>query len=103
MLAFAWQGITSFSMEPIKWITNMGLVMTGGSFLVFLYSLYRYTEGATIVGWTSLMLSVWFIGGALLFSLGIIGEYIGKTIWKLNTDLDLLSVNLLMRINSGEV
>lgn len=79
MLAFAWQGITSFSMEPIKWITNMGLFMTGGSFLVFLYSLYRYTEGATIVGWTSLMLSVWFIGGALLFSLGIIGEYIGKT------------------------
>lgn len=63
MLAFAWQGITSFSMEPIKWITNLGLVMTGGSFLIFLYSLYRYIEGATIVGWTSLMLSVWFIGG----------------------------------------
>jgi glycosyltransferase involved in cell wall biosynthesis len=79
MLAFAWQGITSLSTEPIKWIANLGLAMSGVSFLLFLYSLYRYTEGATIVGWTSLMLSVWFIGGIILFSLGIIGEYIGKT------------------------
>lgn len=63
MLAFAWQGITSLSTEPIKWIAKLGIMMTLLSILFFLFALLRYSEGEVITGWTSLILSVWFIGG----------------------------------------
>lgn len=78
MLAFAWQGITSLSTEPIKFIVNLGMTISFISLCIFIWSLYRYTQGETILGWTSLMVSIWFIGGLVLFSMGIIGEYIGK-------------------------
>lgn len=78
MLAFAWQGITSLSTEPIKFIANLGLLISFISFLIFLWAIYRHLAGDTIWGWTSIMLSVWFIGGLVLFSIGIIGEYVGK-------------------------
>lgn len=78
MLAFAWQGITSLSTEPIKWIAKLGVLMTILSIVFFLFALVRYIEGEVITGWTSLILSIWFIGGVLLFSIGVIGEYIGK-------------------------
>ena len=78
MLAFAWQGITSLSTEPIKLITKMGVSISVISFCIFVWSLYRYYMEKTISGWTSIILSLWFLGGLILFAVGIIGEYIGK-------------------------
>lgn len=78
MISFAWQGITSLSTKPIKFIANLGLGISIVSACVFFWALYRYFMGETILGWTSLMISFWFLGGLILFSIGIIGEYVGK-------------------------
>jgi polyisoprenyl-phosphate glycosyltransferase len=78
MLAFAFDGITSFSVTPIRFVTYMGLSVSIISLLVWIYALLSKFFGATISGWTSLILSVWFIGGIQLLSIGLIGEYIGK-------------------------
>lgn len=78
MLSFALDGITSFSVRPLRYIVILGLLFILISIIAIIYGLIRFTEGQTIPGWTSLMISVWFIGGAVLTSVGIIGEYIGK-------------------------
>lgn len=78
MLALAWEGITSFSMKPMRFISLLGFSIFSFSILILIYILVRHITGHTIVGWTSLVLSVWMTGGLLLFSMGIIGEYIGK-------------------------
>ena len=78
MLSFAVNGITSFSIRPIRLIFSVGIIMLLATIAVSLYTLLAYTAGHTIKGWTSLMLSLWFIGSLILISLGIIGEYIGK-------------------------
>lgn len=78
MISFAWQGITSLSTVPIKGIANLGLLISFIGGCIFIWSLVRHILGETILGWTSIMISLWFLGGLLLFSLGIIGEYIGK-------------------------
>lgn len=79
MLRFAFEGITSFSIRPIRLITMCG----GGIFLacifMILYFLMRHFTGNTVSGWTSLIISVWTLGSLQLMSIGIIGEYIGKT------------------------
>ena len=78
MLNFAFDGITSYSVKPLRLISSLGIscMLVSAAFIV--YGLYRYITHSVIEGWTSLMLSLWFIGGAILTSLGIIGEYIGK-------------------------
>jgi glycosyltransferase involved in cell wall biosynthesis len=78
MLSFALEGITSLSTKPIKLITGLGFVIFLVSLLMLLYSIIRWATGATILGWASLICSVWAIGGLILLSLGVIGEYIGK-------------------------
>ena len=78
MLFFALQGITSLTVEPIRLITELGLIVFLFSGVILVWSLYRYCMGETIVGWTSIMMSIWTIGGAILFAIGVIGEYIGK-------------------------
>lgn len=78
MLNLAWQGITSMSITPIRCIMWMGTGMALLSVLMFIYALISRFNGIAISGWTSLMISVWFIGGLNLFSIGIIGEYVGK-------------------------
>ncbi len=78
MLSFAFDGITSFSIKPMTFIMGAGLIMLFIAFLAAVYSLYRYLTNDVVRGWTTLILSVWFIGGMIMFSLGIIGEYIGK-------------------------
>ncbi len=78
MLSFAVNGITSFSIRPIRLIFTVGIIMLIATIAVSLYTLLAYFGGSTIKGWTSLMLSFWFIGSLVLISLGIIGEYIGK-------------------------
>lgn len=78
MLAFSIDGITSFSTAPLKFITIAGLAMTLFSLLIIVYGLYKHFQGETIVGWTSLMVSLWFIGGVITTGVGITGTYIGK-------------------------
>ena len=78
MINFAFDGITSFSVKPLRLITSIGILFMVISAAFIIYGLVRYITHSVIEGWTSLMLSLWFIGGAILTSLGIIGEYIGK-------------------------
>lgn len=78
MLAFAFDGITSFSVKPMRLILFLGAVIFGLSFLVLIWALIDRLTGNTVSGWTSLMCSIWMIGGIQLLSLGVIGEYIGK-------------------------
>lgn len=78
MLAFAWEGITSLSTKPIKFITGLGLFIFLVSIIMLIYSVVRHYTGATEIGWTSTVVSIWAIGGLQLLSIGIIGEYIGK-------------------------
>ena len=78
MLEFAFEGITSFSTKPIRIISYIGVGLIFLSMILMGYSLVRYFQGNIVTGWTSLILSIWLIGGVLMLSLGIIGEYIGK-------------------------
>jgi len=78
MLFFAFQGITSLTVEPIRMITSLGVAMSSISFLVILWTLYEYFFGDTVRGWASMLASLWFIGGLILLSIGIVGEYVGK-------------------------
>lgn len=78
MLNFAIDGITSFSVKPLRLITTFGLLFMFVAIVIIGYALYEHLIGHTIVGWTSLLVSMWFIGGAILTAIGIIGEYIGK-------------------------
>ena len=78
MLAFAIDGITSFSVKPLRLITNAGIVVFLISLVMLLYTLISWIAGHTVTGWTSTLASIWMIGGIQLLSLGVIGEYIGK-------------------------
>ena len=78
MLAFAFDGITSFSIKPMRLILVLGVLVFGVSILMLLYALISKLAGSTTAGWTSMMGSIWLIGGIQLLSLGVIGEYIGK-------------------------
>lgn len=79
MIKFATNGIVSFSTKPLEIITGLGFVITVLSILAFLYVLIGFFFGRTVAGWPSLMVSIWFLGGVQLLSLGIIGQYVGKT------------------------
>ena len=78
MLNFAWDGITSFSVKPIRLVLNVGIVILVLSFLMILYSVIQKVLGNTVDGWTFIVCSLWLLGGIQMLSLGIIGEYIGK-------------------------
>ncbi|MCH5184798.1 MAG: glycosyltransferase family 2 protein [Oscillospiraceae bacterium] len=78
MLSFAMDGITSFSITPIRCISVFGSIMCVISLAAFIYTLCIKFFGHTTAGWTSLMASIWFLGGVQLLSVGLIGEYIGK-------------------------
>ncbi len=78
MLFFALQGITSLTVEPIRMITKLGVAISTISLFVILWIFYRYFIGSTVIGWTSVLASLWFLGGLILMSVGVVGEYIGK-------------------------
>ncbi|MBR2913042.1 MAG: glycosyltransferase family 2 protein [Oscillospiraceae bacterium] len=78
MLAFAFEGVTSFSIKPIRMITFLGVSIFLVSLAMLVYVLIRHFLGYTVVGWTFLAVSMWGIGGLQLLSIGIVGEYIGK-------------------------
>ena len=78
MLSFSIDGITSFSAKPMRWIFGVGVTMVFACILVAIWVLISYFCSKTISGWSSIMLSVWFLGGLILVSIGVVGEYIGK-------------------------
>ena len=78
MISFSIDGITSFSTAPLKFITFAGLAMTLVSLVIIVYALYEHFKGHTIEGWTSMLVSLWFIGGVVTTGVGITGVYIGK-------------------------
>lgn len=78
MLSFAWDGITSFSVKPLKMITTLGFIMLLISIIMIIYTIVVKILGNTVSGWAFIMLSIWFIGGLQLVSIGLIGEYVGK-------------------------
>lgn len=78
MLAFALDGITSFSIKPLRLILFLGAVIFALSLVMLVWALIAHLSGHVVSGWTSLMCSIWMIGGIQLLSLGVIGEYIGK-------------------------
>ncbi len=78
MLNFAWDGITSFSVKPLRFICSIGFIILLISIGIMIYSIIRKLTGNTVDGWTFLSISIWFIGGLQMISIGIIGEYIGK-------------------------
>lgn len=78
MLNFAWDGITSFSVRPIRMVLNVGIMIFVVSLLVLLYCLIVKLLGKTVEGWTFIVGSIWLVSGVQMLSVGIIGEYIGK-------------------------
>ena len=78
MLALAIEGITSFSVKPIRYIVLLGFLSVFLSIAAFVYALVSYFLKTVEPGWTSLIVSIWFLGGVQLISIGLIGEYIGK-------------------------
>ena len=78
MLAFATDGITSFSIKPIRMITTCGFLFFAISLIMLIYFLVVHFMGRTVHGWTSTIVSIWAIGGLQLLAIGIVGEYIGK-------------------------
>ena len=78
MLALALNGITSFSIKPIGLITALGFLIVIGSVAAAVYALISYFTENVVPGWTSLILSIWFIGGVQLLAIGLVGQYIGK-------------------------
>lgn len=78
MLAFAFDGISSFSVKPIRFIVWLGFLVFFVSIVMLIYSVIRHVMGHTVLGWSSLIVSIWALGGLQLLAIGIIGEYIGK-------------------------
>lgn len=78
MLALAFNGISSFSVKPISLILGMGLFIIFVSLLALVYALISYFTGHVVPGWTSLILSIWLLGGLQLLAIGMVGQYIGK-------------------------
>lgn len=78
MIAFALEGITSLSTKPIRLITALGFLIFLVSVAMLITFIIQWAMGMTVAGWASVICSVWAIGGLILLSLGVIGEYIGK-------------------------
>lgn len=78
MLSFAFEGITSFSVKPIKLILDIGIIMFTTSLLFLIYFIALWCLGKTVEGWATIVVSIWMLGGIQLLCLGVIGEYIGK-------------------------
>lgn len=78
MLALAFNGISSFSVKPISMIMGLGMAIVCCSILAAVYALISFFCGSVVPGWTSLILSIWFLGGLQLLAIGMVGLYIGK-------------------------
>lgn len=82
MFSFAFDGITSFSIKPLSLILGLGIIIFVVSITIMLYTLFVKIMGDTVPGWTFLTISIWFLGGLHMMSVGMIGEYIGKVYYE---------------------
>lgn len=78
MLTLAVDGVTSFSIKPVRLILLLGVIFILMSFVILIHVIICHFQQKTVAGWSSIILSLWFIGGCILSGLGIIGEYVGK-------------------------
>lgn len=78
MIALALDGITSFSVKPLKLISNLGILISILSVFGLLYALISYFAGWAVSGWTAIVCSIWLLGGLQMLCLGVVGTYIGK-------------------------
>ncbi len=78
MFTLAVDGITSFSIKPIRMVFMMGILALLVGFFMIIHIVYEHYFGYTVSGWSSILMSIWVLGGAVLLSLGIIGEYVGR-------------------------
>lgn len=78
MLSFAWDGITSFSIKPLRFVLSLGIITMVISLAVLIYSMIQYFCGNTVDGWTFIVCSIWIVGGLQMACIGLVGEYIGK-------------------------
>lgn len=78
MIAFATDGITSFSVKPLKLISNLGITISFLSIIALIYALVSYLTGSAVPGWTAIIASIWLLGGIQLFCMGVVGTYVGK-------------------------
>ena len=90
MISFAMEGVTSCSVRPLHIITMTGICISFLGFLLLIYAIIGHFTGGTVSGWTSLLVAILFLGGFQIIAIGVIGEYIGKYIWKLRKDRDIL-------------
>lgn len=106
MLSFAFDGITSFSIQPIRFVLFVGLASFFGSLVFALYFLSLKIFGDTELGWTSLITSIWLIGGLQLIAVGLVGEYIGKIYKEVKHRpkyiIDIDAFNVPMSIHKSE-
>ena len=79
MVTLAADGITSFSIKPIRMVFMMGIMALLVGFIMIIHVFYEHYFGTTVSGWSSILVSIWLLGGAILLSLGIIGEYVGRS------------------------
>ena len=78
MMNFAWDGVTSFSVKPIRMVLSLGIIVFVLSVIVMLYALIMWVVGQTVSGWTFTICSIWLVAGIQMISIGLIGEYVGK-------------------------
>ena len=97
MISFAIDGITSCSVKPIRMITALGMFIFSVSIVMLIYFLAVWIFGKTVVGWTTIVISLWGIGGLILLSLGIIGEYVGKIYMEVKERPRLIIENILYK------
>ncbi|TKC19330.1 glycosyltransferase family 2 protein [Robertmurraya kyonggiensis] len=108
MLSFAFDGITSFSIQPIRFVLFIGLTSFFGSLVFALYFLSLKIFGDTELGWTSLITSIWLIGGLQLIAVGLVGEYIGKIYKEVKSrpkyiiDIDTFSIPMPMHKSESD-
>lgn len=79
MISFALEGVRSFSIKPIRWVFFTGVIFALLGVIMAIYAIISHFAGNTVAGWSSIMVSLWIIGGVQLIALGLIGEYVGKT------------------------
>jgi polyisoprenyl-phosphate glycosyltransferase len=99
MISFAWDGITSFSITPIRIVTGLGFLFFVFSIIALIYALISKISGNSVAGWTSLTISVWILGSIQLLSIGIIGEYIGKIYKETKQRPRFIISDILLNIN----
>lgn len=102
MLAFALEGITSLSVKPIRMITSGGLLVCLISLIMLIKAFVDYSMGNVVPGWTSIIISIWVLGGLQLFAIGIIGEYIGKTYMETKARPKFIIESVLLKEEEAE-